>query len=384
MFALKWAASLIFTFCLAAAAWAGGDALGRFPPADLKMLGVAAPPAGMRVQGRYRGILFLSPPSRPYTEKQLWLLKYFIDRTPRALLEKGPTAIVNADRRNMPVTVASASGPFVFFDAGSFRTGGFWRAATLEGVFRGFVHELVHVLQFHEAVGRMDLNGARAAFGKSGRRHPWNVEFLRTDLAASFASRTGWKIEDNGYFAFARLEDPRHEKTSVYGRSGLMEDMAETVSLVIVGNLAPLSETRVRWAVELLGHDSVADVIKHTFPRDPTLKEVRMASSVTRFDESKVAMFRRTYPFSDLTHFITGAKFDEVVRRLEKGFAERGWRKISLRRTESKNHVMKASMEYRGKWRDVHVEVISYEAATGYLTKPEKTIITVLGGYHRE
>ena len=379
----EWATSFLFLFFLTSAGWAEENTFSRFGRDDLKMLGVIIPPKDVRVQERHKGIRFLSLPTRPYTARQLMLLKYFIDRTPRALLKEGPAAIVNVDRRNMPVTAATASGPYVYFDSSSFRTGGFWRAGSLEGIYRGFVHELVHVLQFREAVKVIDMDRARKEFEKFKRQHLWNVEFLRTDLASSFASVTGWVVKKDKYYAIATLKDFQHEQTSNYGKSSLMEDMPETVSLVVIGNLVPLSKERIQWAVNLLGYDSVEKAIMHTFPYNAALEEVRMGDGVTRFDKKKTAAYRKKYFYSDRTHFITDAKFDETVDRLKKGFSERQWKRISFRKMELKNHVRKASMEYRGKWRDLYVEVISYEAATGYLMKPEKTIVTVLSGYHR-
>ncbi len=356
----------------------------KFSRNDLKMLGVIAPPKNAFLQDTYKGIKFIATSKKVYSKDQLMLLKYFIDRTPAALLKYAPSAIVNAEAGLLPTSMAQASGPYVYFNSRAFHTGGFWSAGSIEGVFRGFVHELVHVLQFRKTVRSMDLAKARKRFKQHKRQTLWHHALMNTDLISSFAKVTGWALKKS-FITTARLKDFKHEKTSNYGRTSIIEDMAETVSFVVIGDLSPLSRQRVEWAINLLGYPSLEKTLEYTFPYNGELEAARIAggSRITQFDRKKKKAYKKRYFFSDTGHFISKAGYNKVVHLLKEGFRQRKWKIILSKNLLLKHHVKKAVMEYQGKWRDVYLEVISFKEATGYLMKPDDTIITVLSGYHR-
>ena len=345
------------------------------------MLGVVNPPEKALVQAEYKGVKFLAVPDNRYSKDQLALLKYFIDRTPSVLLKYGPSAVVNGKTGFLP-SLAQASGPFIYFDSSAFHTGGFWSAGSLEGVFRGFVHEMVHVYQFGKAVEIVNLQKAVEEFRSLKRQTLWEHALMNTDLIDSFTRVTGWEL-DKGHITIARLKNFRAEKTSNYGRVSIVEDMAETVSFVVIGDLAQLSGQRVRWTLNLLGYPSLEKVIQYTFPYSDKFKLVTMGSGVTKFDGSKKAEYNRRYGITDISHFIgkENGQFQEIVTVLKQGFSHRGWKNILSKELRLKHDIKKYLLEYQGKWRDVYIEIISYEDAKGYLIKPEKTIITVLSGY---
>ncbi len=372
---------LLFISLSPASTRAGSQTFSGFSPQDLKLLGVVTPQGEVFAQETYKGITFLATRGNRYTEDQLALLKYFIDRVPAALLKDGPSAIVNAKTGYLP-SLAQASGPYVYFKSNAFRTGGFWSAGSLEGVFRGFVHELVHVYQFRKAVRTIDFKKAREKFQRLHSQTLWDFAVMKTPLIQSFADVTGWRLH-KGPITTARLKDFRTEKTSNYGRVSIMEDMAETVSFVVIGDLSPLSRGRVQWAVKLLGYASLKPLLHHTFPYSDRLEPVSMGSSATRFDVSKKKAYKRRYRVTDIAHFVGKAKdhYREIVSALKRGFRDRGWENTLSRELRLKGGVKKYLLEYRGKWRDVYLEVISYEDAKGYLIKPEKTIVTILSGY---
>jgi hypothetical protein len=352
---------------------------------ELKMLGVITPPKDGFVQNEYKGIKFIATSKRKYTEKELKFFKYFIDRTPSLLIKSAPSAIINADVGL--VSKAQASGPYIYFDSSDFDTGGFFSAASFEGVFRGFVHEWVHVYQFREAMLESNLTKVRKRFKKHKRQTYWNYLVKKSKLIASFADVTEWKpiiykhLDKKNY----RLKNSKKAQTSNYGRTDIMEDMAETISLVVIGDLTPLSQQRVDWVIDRLHLKSQGQVLQHTFPYAKIYKPVVLnGTGITGFNETKMREYAKTYPFSDIAHFVSKKKqkaYSKIVSLLEKGFKERGWEKVSSKELHLKNGIKKHLFEYRGKWRDLYVEVISYEDATGYLTKPEETIITVLSGY---
>jgi len=382
----------VFSF-LAPAAWPGGSAntFSDFSREDLRMLGVVLPPAKAAVQERYKKIRLLATPGSRYSRRHVALLKYFIDRTPSVLRNPGPAAIITYKRGEVrmpvgssPLSLAMASGPYIFFSTGAFNTNGIFSAGSLEGVFRAFEHELVHVLQFQRALSQIDFARARALFRSRNKQVRWDQATFRTPLVQSFAKITGWEIVGNRYYKYARLRQRETEKTSSYGKASILEDMAETVSLVVVGNLAPLSSARIKWALKLLGLPSVKAALQGTFPYCRLYKPVKlMGTGVTQFDMSRKKAYERKYKVVDLEHFVDdhSGRFEEIAAFMQKAFLDRGWRrKLSVRR-RLRHGVKKHVMEYSGRWRDLYLEIISYDDASGYALKPNGTIITALSGY---
>ncbi len=377
-----------------AAAWSDKQATQTFSPyslEELKMFGAVLPPKDAFVQDTYKGIRFLATSKSRYTKRQIALLKWFIDRTPPILLTPGPSAIITygPGEIHFPpgssvISLAMASGPFVFFDSKSFHTNTTFSAGSLEGVFRAFEHELVHVLQFQSVVANIDRHKALYEFRKTDRQVIWNKAALDTRLVRSFMEATGWRMLD-GSHSHRRLVRPdwSREKTSRYGRSNILEDMAETLSYVIIGDFTPLSKKRISWALNLLGYKKSESVLRYTFPYSTLFKQIKlMGDSVARFDKSKIKLFRKRYSFIDLEHFVSDKKgsFEAIVNRLEEGFKNRGWKKISGKKIRLRQGQIKEIMEFEGQWKDVYVEVITYDFAKGYLLKPVGTIITVLSG----
>jgi len=277
-------------------------------------------------------------------------------------MEKGPSAIINAEVGLLLTSLAQASGPYVYFDSGSFSTDGFFSAGSVEGVFRGFVHELVHVYQFRQALMETDLEKAREKFRRQHRQNLWDHLVMRSSLLKSFAEVTEWELttyKGTG-ITLGKLKDLRNARTSSYGRTSIIEDMAETVSFVVIGDLTKISKQRIRWAVDLLDYGSLDEVLRHTFPYAKEFEEVKlMGSGITRFDDSKKISYKQRYPVIDITRFVTkrnGERYSNIVTVLEQGFRQRGWEQIQSRDLVLKKQVRKHIFEYKGKWRDLYVE----------------------------
>ncbi len=356
---------------------------------ELRMLGVVMPPRGARVQEIYKGIRFLASPSSRYSRRQLELLKMFIDRTPRLLLSPGPSAIITYRKGEVhfppgtsPLSLALASGPYIFFDTSAFATRGIFSAGSIEGVFRAFEHELVHVLQFNRTTSSMDMEKALFQFRQRGVQKIWNRQALDTEFVRSFIGVTGWNISPRSHVVL--LRNRRDEKTTLYGKKSVLEDMAETISLVVVGNTTQLSRGRINWAVNVLGFKSHLEATRGTFPYSPLYKPIKLSGkSITRFDKSKTALFKRKYPLVDIEYFVNREQnsFEPILKHLESEFPRRVWRRLYAKNQRLKHGVRKRIMAYEGKWSDIYLEVITYDYATGYTLKPSGTIITVLSGY---
>ena len=359
---------------------------------ELRMLGVVMPPKGARVQETYKGIRFLASPSSRYSKRQLKLLKMFIDRTPKPLLSPGPSAIITYRKGEVhfplgtsSLSLALASGPYIFFDTSAFDTRGIFSAGSTEGIFRAFEHELVHVLQFARTTSSMDMEKALSQFRQRGVQKIWNRQALDTELVRSFIKITGWSISPHSHLVL--LRNRRDEKTTLYGKKNVLEDMAETMSLVVVGNTVPLSRRRINWDVSALGFRNLLEAIRDTFPYSPLYMPVKLSGKgVTKFDGSKTALFMKKYPLVDMEYFVNREQnsFKPILKHLEREFPRRGWRRLYAKNVRLKHGVRKRIMAYKGRWRDIYLEVITYDYATGYTLKPSGTIITVLSGYKQE
>ncbi len=358
---------------------------------ELKMFGVVMVPQNAYVQDKYRGINFLATPKSKYTKQQLTLLKFFIDRTPAVLLDPGPSAIVTYGSQEIRfppgssvLSLAMASGPYVFFDTSTFNTTGIFSAGSIEGIFRAFLHELVHVLQFHRAAASINRKKALARFNNRGIQVLWNQVVLKTSLIKSFVDVTGWSWKERAHSIMVLLDNFDQEQTSRYGKANILEDMAETVSLVTIGDLTQLSKARIDWAVNLLGFPSLRAALFSTFPYSTLYKPIKLHSaSVTKFDTSMKTAFKNKYTFVDLEYFINETKrsYPKIVRHIQKAFIQRGWNKKFSKTVNLPHGVIKRIMAFDGRWRDVYLEVITYDFARDYILKPSGTIITVLSGY---
>ncbi len=357
---------------------------------ELRMFGVVLPPKGAYVQDRYKGIYFLASPRSRFSQKELEILKSFIDRAPCVFLRPGPSAIItwqDGEVRFPPGTpkssIAVASGPYIFFNIHSLETSKKLSfKGSIENNFRAFIHELVHVKEFQQAVKSVNLNTALKRFEESGQQTLWNLAALETDMVRSFMEVTGWRKE--GSYTRVRLQDRKNEKTSLYGKKNVLEDIAETLSFLVLGNTSILSEGRIQWGFRFLGKKDRLQALKNTFPYSDEFKHVKLLTpGITKFNKSKIVQYEKKYWLVDLEHFVSvkSFSFPVIISYLEREFPKRGWKKKLIKREDMGHGVRKEIMEFKGKWRDLYLEAITYDYSKGYIIKPKGTIITVLNGY---
>lgn len=143
--------------------------------------------------------------------------------------------------------VGYSVGPDIYLpDAAFSQTTG---STTLLDMTRTYVHELAHTAQFNN----LDAGFVSAAL--AGLTDPVNPED-GSALVRDFAASTGWINESSDpYRADWRLSDPA-SAPSRYGATGPAEDMAETLSLIVLGRGDGLTSNRVRWVESWLGIDA--------------------------------------------------------------------------------------------------------------------------------
>ena len=358
---------------------------------ELEMYGVVLPPRNAYIQDCYKGIRFLATPKARFTEMDLKILKLFIDRSPLIFLRPGPAAIINWQDGQIRLPfgmpkhfIAIASGPYIFFDAYSLAVRGNMARDSIENNYRAFIHELIHVLQFQEVVNSINEPVAMSLFKDHGKQTLWNQAALDTDLVKSFMKVTGWKVKNFGSNRNISLEDKIAEKTTAYGKKSILEDVAETISFIVIGDTSALSKSRVKWGLKILGYKNERAALMYTFPYSSMFKRVRLLSpGITKFNTRQITRFKKRYWLVDLEHFISekAYSFPKIVSYLNREFSRRGWLKEFSHQRILKHGIRKQIMKYKGKWRDVYLEAITYDYSKDYLLKPKGTIITVLSGY---
>ena len=103
-------------------------------------------------------------------------------------------------------------------------------------------HELAHVAQFSALTGD-DLAGLL-----DGEAVPREVDpIAESALVADFAAAAGWRRAGTGWV----LADP--SGTTTYGATAPDEDLAEVVSLMLIGRASWASAARVAWVEEWFG-----------------------------------------------------------------------------------------------------------------------------------
>jgi len=75
--------------------------------------------------------------------------------------------------------------------------------------------------------------------------------------------------------------------------------------------------------------------------------------------------------------------YSRIVHHIQEAFIQRGWSKRYSKKVDLPHGVIKRIMAFDGKWRDIYLEIITYDFAKNYILKPSGTIITVLSGYKK-
>lgn len=376
------------TLALAPTESGGGyheDTLSNFSLDQLKSLGVIPLPTGFSVQDEYKGIKLVKSPKQSFSDVQLKLIKMFIDLTPYKLLTPGPSAIVTygdgeVSARTTSQEVAFASGPYVFFNDKSFNQSEaqFNADGSIDTVYASFEHELTHVAQFNTMIISLDtasLNN-QISEGKG-----WTDLVFEGSFMKSFGQTVGWTVDEKSNPPIYTLKDLKNAKTTDYGKTGVMEDMAETVSGIINTRDYQFSDARVKWTDDFL--NETKDILKiNKFPFSAKLELVKVTLGNVEYDKTKETDYKSKYPLTDLEYLSDSTlhDIDNIKNYFQTEMTDRGWSGSFTKSTDSHN-VIHYKGDFIGAKRDIYLEIISYDDATGYITKPNGTIVVAISGY---
>lgn len=187
--------------------------------------------------------------------------------------------------------VAFTQGPDIYLVDKTFAPNG--DAATRMDLTRALLHELAHVAQF----STLDEAYVEAALqGKVDQVEPASG----SKLVRSFADAVGW-IDQNPDPLEASWLLPSSIATSTdYGRTGAGEDMAEAVSMVVLGRSNWIPGTHTRWVEQWLRTDATRLAegkpwapagSREVLSRDPLYDEAALTGIAMRFDHIEPLYF---------------------------------------------------------------------------------------------
>lgn len=357
--------------------------LSYYSDTELGKLGVLSLPKNLEVQEIYKGIRFVSSKKKNFSDLQIRLLKKFIDNTPYVLLQPGPTAIINFEKGEIqqginfnPNTVAFASGSYIFFNDESFNPSFPLADNSVDAAFSTFIHELTHVSQFNHVTKNLTLIDIDNTYVLG---YTWIDLVINSDLIEDFASYTSWtKTYNNGKVSY-ELVNKENEKTTDYGKTEIYEDMAETISSVIATNFSKISSSRIEWALKYL-NTNISELKFGKFPFSEKYDQVSASNLV--YDTSKDSEYKKSFIYSDKQVFINQNvnTIDDIAEYMSNELNIRGWSGKFLKSSD-KSNVIRYIGEFTGAYRDMYIEMYTYDQAKGFYVKPKGTIIVVINGY---
>jgi hypothetical protein len=216
----------------------------------------------------YKDVKLISTKSRPFSNEEISILKLIIDLMPQKVFDYRPWGIVstsfndNEIAKVNPDGVAFSSGPYVFVGDITFAKQNSYDTGTFRGLMRVISHEFTHSAQFFET--------------KSVPDEYVDSYLESSDLVQDWIKIAGW-TESNGKWT---LKDG--EKTTDYGKSGPVEDMADSVGSMVIGEEYSISQARVDWVLKWLNLTK-EEVLQGTIPLSSTIKQRRVENDDTRF-----------------------------------------------------------------------------------------------------
>lgn len=361
--------------------------LSIFSENELKQLGVVLLPKGFAVQEEYKGVKFVKSPKKSFNKDQLGLFHRFLDLTPQKLLTPGPSAVVTYGEGEIDkgydfgqlLTIAFASGPYMFFDEKAFgggTLGGLTSDNSVDQAFISFEHELTHNAQFNEI--KDDLANKLANTPKD-QQLLWTKAALSSKFLTDFALIASWEKGSSDNESDYTLKNKTAEKTTDYGKTTVIEDMAETVSGIIATRDYQFSDTRKDWALQFL-NESYDNLKKGKFPASSLFDPVK--AFFPNYDLKKKDEYKAKYSLADEQVFYNEkvGTIEEVKNYLEPELKARGW-DGTLTKEVKEDGVEIYKGDFTGNKRNMYIELRTYDKAKGYSQKPDGTQIVVVSGY---
>lgn len=364
------------------------DTLTNLTKEELSSLGVVSLPVGFTIQEEYKGMKLIRSPKASFTASQLNLLHYYLDLTPQKLLSPGPAAIVMFKADEVEAgpfgismdTVAFASGPYIFFNDESF-SGRSLITDSSDQAYTSFEHELVHIAQFNE-----NLNNIYSTVDKQSPENPvyWTAVSIKSNFVADFAKIADWEKSDTDSYGEKILKyqllSPESAQTTEYGKTAVVEDMAESVAGVIATCDYQFDAKRVQWVLDYLG--STIDNLKPgKLPCNSRLQKVQ--AWFPDIDYDKKELYKTKYGFSDTQIFQSeeAGSLVSIKDYYQTELNARGWSGL-LDKLVKEDGVEIYKGDFSGNARDLYLELKSYDNATGYSEKPVGTTVNIISGYN--
>ncbi len=296
-------------------------------------------------------------------QRELELIAAAWEEVPTALLAAGqPRNLIRIQsvggEEAIGKAVAFTKGPDIYLVDRTFAPND--EDTTRLELTRALIHELAHVAQYR-ALEATYVEAALA--GEVEQVDP----AAGSSLVQSFAASVGW-IDQNPDPLEASWFLPTSIGASTdYGRTGAGEDMAEAVSMVVLGRSNWIPATHTRWVEQWLGQGSASLASgkpwapagsREVLSKDPLYDETSLTAGALRFEHIEPLYFSlpaETSPHADLAAEIQ-------VRLLE--------RRISgvLARTDDDRLPHYAGVFTRKDGVNLWVELWDFREATGFKT----------------
>lgn len=219
--------------------------ISHFDAATEGSLGVFSLPESLKQIATINGVPILAKEDLP---DRLAALQEATLNFPQIFFEFPPKGIILSDRGLglLPAGLATAraSGAYIVLGDGFFSTTGVRGIPVWERP-RLLMHEWAHVLQYY--------------YSDISRSEPYALETHST-LMDGWHEATGWEQVDGKW----TLPEPHHEETTAYGRTKPIEDQAEALSFMLIGQPGRISPSRVAFLENALDR-SINDFTQGTF-----------------------------------------------------------------------------------------------------------------------
>jgi DNA-binding protein len=258
----------------------------------------------------YKDVRLISTARRSFTDREITMLKLVIDMMPQKLFDYRPWAIISTsfDSENFlteinPEGVAFTSGPYIFVSDVTFKKQDSYDTGTYRGLMRVMAHEFVHVAQFFDT-------------------EKFPERFVSTYLENSgivqhWTQTQGWELVGNHW------ELDKSQLTTDYGQSSPVEDMADAIGALVIGDEYVVSESRINWILQWLG-TTKESLYQGTIPLSQTIKQRKTEAS----DEKYLTKYANTTALSqDLMNFQSTASIQtkDLAKFYATEFQKRGW-----------------------------------------------------------
>jgi hypothetical protein len=300
---------------------------------------------------------------------ELELIGGALDEIPEALAELAmPRNLIRIEsvggQEAIGKAVAFTKGPDIYLVDKTFAPNG--DSTTRMELTRALLHELAHVAQYRSLA---DAYVEAALQGQVDQVDP----AAGSTLVRSFADAVGWIDQSADPLKTTWLLPSSVEASSDYGRTGAGEDMAEAVSMVVLGRSNWIPATHTRWVEQWLGTGATALArgkpwapvgSREVLSRDPLYDEAALAGIAVRFDHVEPLYFNLPNG---------GAPHEQLAAEIQKQLLERRLSGV-LGRTDDTRLPRYGGLFTRTDGVSFWVELWDFRTATGF--QPSDPILT--------